>query len=162
MPEGKAEISFQEKGDKVIFKRNIPNVELDSKDILVQINTLEKGIEKTNLQVKNFAMQIKTANEATEENEKNLKKLKRFEEKMLKIQVSKAKTIYLEIKDECKKKVQEEYKHDEGLTAGHNKHQMYCLFQKSIATHPKAAKELAPKIITKLYYKETIIENPFK
>lgn len=162
MPEAqKTEMNFQEKGDKVIWKRDIPNMEMDSRQVLVEIDSLEKGIEKTKLEVQNFEMQIKNAKEVTTENLANLKKLKRFEEKMTKIQESKAKAIYEEVKDACREAIEKEYKHDEGLTPKHNKHQKYCLYQKKIAIHEKAAKELAPKIITRLYYKESIIENPF-
>ena len=162
MPEQpKTEFTFQEKGDKIVWKSDVPNIEMGSREVLVQINQIEKQLTNADLQMEKMKQQIELGKENIAENIKNLNKLKRFEEKMTKIQESKAKAIYEEIKDECRKKVDKEYKHDEGLTPTHNKHQKYCLLQKTIAPHKKAAEELAPTIITRLYFKDSIIRNPF-
>ena len=159
----KTELSFQEKGDKVIMKRDIPNFEMDSREVLIQINTVETAITTAETKIEKMTEQIEQGKEHIEENQKNLKKIKRFEEKMTAIQGSKAKAIYNEVKERCRMEVEKDYVEDEGSTSDSHKHQKYVLYQRKIATCERSAKELAPKIMQQFYFKEKcIIENPFK
>ena len=157
----KVEVSFEESGNKVIMRQNHPLFEMDSRELLVQIDNIENAINNSTAQIEKIHTQIKLIQEEIEENHRRLKELKKFEGKMLNIQESKAKTIYAEIKEICKKEIEEEYKYDKALTEEQNKCQMYALLQRKIGTNKKAAEELAPKIIQRLYFKESIIENPF-
>ncbi len=159
----KTELSFQEKGDKVVMKRDIPNFEMDSREVLIQIDTVETSITNAEKKIEQMKGQIENGKKHIEENQKNLKKIKRFEEKMTDIQESKAKAIYEEVKERCRMEVEKEYVEDEGSTQDSHNHQKYVLYQRKIATCERSAKELAPKIMQKFYFKEKcIIENPFK
>jgi len=94
-------------------------------------------------------------------NTERLNDLKKFEPKMRAIQESKAKAIFEEIKEECKKLVEKEYKTDDALKEDDNNKQRWRIYQQKIATHEKSAAQLAPKIITKMFFKEHILDHPW-
>ena len=156
------EVRFVEKGDKIVMKQNYPNFEMDSREVMVQIDQLRNGIQKTKDQIANSETQVKNFKESIVINEERLKALEKFEPEMMAIQESKAKAILQEIKVECKELVEKEYKTDDALTEDMNNKQRWRIYQQKVATHEKAATQLAPKVITRFYYKESILDNPWE
>ena len=163
MPEEKKklDIRFVDKGDKVVMKQDIPDVEMDDKTVMVEIDGLQNAVEKGKLQLDQVKIQQTQIEEGIKQNSERLKDLKRFEDKMSTVQESKAKTIFEEIKEECRKKVEKEYTTDDALTEFENGRQKWRIYQQTIATHKRAAEELAPKIMQKMYYKESILNDPW-
>ena len=169
LEEKKDTIRFVEKGDKVVIKTETPeNVELDSKGVLIQIKAFKDTITKTEGQMEQIKANLIHGVATIQGNQRRLKEIMKFEPKMRAIQESKAKAIYNEIKAEVEKQVRDEYIYDKALIEADNKVQMFAIYQKAIATNTRVANELAPTIITKMYYvdrenkKENILENPFK
>ena len=169
MPEEKDDMRFVERGSEIVMKQGKPeDIVMDSKEVLVQINILEGTIDKIKEQMKQMKANLIHGEASIKGNQGRLNAIKRFEPKMISIQESKARTIYNDIKAEVEKKVRDEYIYDKALIDADNKVQMFAIYQRAIATNPRVAKELAPKIITKMYYvdrknkKEDILDNPFK
>ena len=169
MPEEKDSIRFVERGDKILMKQDAPkDFEMDSRELLIQIDQLEGVITKTKAQMEQMKANIEHGEKSIKTNTKRLNTLKKFQVKMTVIQESKAKALFNEVKKECEERVRKEYKYDQALIEADNKVQMFAIYQKYIATHPRVAKELAPKIIKRMYYidretgKENILDNPFK
>jgi len=154
-------ISLKEEGAKIVMTKESPKIEMNSKDVLIQIKSIRDAIEKNNGQIETMKKNIPLLENANEENNKRLKMFVKYEQKMINIQQSKAKAIYGDVKDECKKKIEAEYKNDTTLTEEQNKQQMFRQYQNSIATHKRVADELSPPIMSKMYFTESIIENPW-
>ena len=163
MPEEKDTVSFFEKGDTIVMKATKPDdFVMDSKELLIQIKSLEDIIDKIKKQEIQLKANLVHGAKTVEGNQGRLNKLKKFEAKMVAIQESKAKAIFNDVKEECRKKVEEEYKEDRALTVENNKAQKWRIYQQKIATHERVAKELAPTIMQKMYFKESILDNPWK
>lgn len=154
---------FVDKGDTVVMKQNRPeDLVLDSKDLLVALESIKDAITKEETKIQTLKQNIKDSERFIEGNSVRVKELSKFEEKMRIIQESKAKTIFEDIKTECCKKVENEYTEDDALTEDMNNKQKWRIYQNIIATHKRVAEELAPKIMQKMYFKDHILDHPWK
>ena len=154
-------VRFVEKGDKVIMKQNHPNFEMDSREVMIQIDQLRNVITKTEAQIENSIKTIEAGKENNIVHGERLKSLEKFEPKMMEIQMSKAKILFEEVKVECKELVEKEYKTDDALTTDMNNKQRWRIYQQKVATNEKVATQLAPKVITKVFYKDSILDHPW-
>ncbi len=162
MPEKKKiGVRFVERGNKVLMKQDHPDFMMDDREVLIQIGQLENAITKAEQQLEHSKQQQIQFQDGIKYNNDRLKDLKKFEKKMVIIQESKARVIFSEIKEECRKKVDKDYTPDDALTEDQNNKQKWRIYQQTVATHKRVAKELAPKIMQKMYYKEHILDKPW-
>ena len=159
---------FQRNGSIVTLKTQTPNIELTTKDIITSIDSdaanlkqQEDGIKTSEKQIIISQDNIEIYKENIKDINENLKKLKHHEEWALSVQESKLKNIVNEIKEQVEKKVRDGYNQDEALTEEGNLKQKFHQFRQYIATNPRVAEEIAPKVYKDRLYKKDYLVNPF-
>lgn len=154
-------LKLRKEGVNVIIKRNVADITLTPKDIITNIEGLEAQITQGEQQLTNLETQKQTISETLKISQQNLKDISKFKEDALIIQKSKAKTLIRELFSECKKNIEENYQEDKTLNEEQNNLQRYAQLQRELATNEKVAQELAPSIIRELFFKKSVIDNPF-
>lgn len=154
-------VTLKQKGTAIIFHEEIPDTELTSKDILTSIREVESEIGKAQGQIAQMQSQIPQIENAIEKNSSMLKKLKHHEDWAITVQESKAKALTAEVYEECRLKVDAEYKNDPTMSDEHNGLQKFKQLEFKIATHTKVSSELDKDIITKYCFTEPTFNNPW-
>jgi hypothetical protein len=77
-------------------------------------------------------------------------------------QESKLKAVAEEVKGECKKKVDDTYKHDAAHSEEQNVLQKYHQFRHFVATHEKMASQIHMTVARKMLFEDNLLENPWK
>jgi hypothetical protein len=159
---------FTRKGDVVVFRREIPDVELSCKDILDDISQDNKSLNDQKTALTNLEKNIEVSKkniEIVNQNiimiEENLSKIKKFEDWAKEAQISKLKSIIEEIKDDIQKKVKESYIYDDALTAEQNKIQMFHQYREYISRSEKIAENISSSVYKEYLIKKDFIKNPF-
>ena len=156
------ERNFHQKGAVVIMSTIVKDEELTDKEVMESIDGFDKRIEQAHSQILQMEEQIKTVQKQVEDLEIARKKIKKFEEWALEHQLAKVKNIVETELKGATTKIDETYKWDQALTDEQNKRQKYAQLQRTIATTPSARDLLAPEIIKKYMFEESIIVNPFQ
>jgi hypothetical protein len=154
--------TYHKEGVNVVVKTDVPKLVLTPKNIIERIDWLRNSIARNEAQITQLKQQLEQGEKNSDELMRSLKEIQKYEKEALIVQESKAKAIYEEVKDECFKQVNEEYKEDKSLDERGNKMQKYHLYERKISTSEQAKNELAPRIIKKYYFTDSIIDNPFK
>ena len=148
------ERSFKQKGNVVVMKERVSDIEITPKDILINIDSNQNQINQLEQQRINAENAIVKCNEGMANLRNTIKQLKKFEEWAVNCQVSKLKSIVEEIMQETIKKVNDTFEEDPVLTELQNNLHRFRQFQHYLAAHEKVVNEIAPRI-----YKEHLIIN---
>ena len=150
------------KGNKVIIKRDVPDIELSSRDVITNLDGLRGARDKDEHQIKTAESQIVKLKEHIENIKASEKDISGFENWARELQVSKLKSYVEECKAQYEKQVMDEEKHDEGATPEQVTAGRYVKYQRLVATHDKINKEIAPTILREHLFENSILENPWK
>ena len=154
-------ISLTQKGTVVVMKQDVPDKELNSKDILDAINELESAIDQLQSKLKQTEASIPVMKDNIEKNTKMFSKVSFHKDWANKIQDSKVKAIVDEIKEECFNQVNETYKIDPTLTDEQNARQKYRLYLAAMSKSKRIVEEINTKIMQREFYIEPKIPNPW-
>lgn len=154
--------SFTKRGNKVEITQIQKKEALSDRNVLDELDGIQKSIQQNEHLVKESEQKIKTGNESIAKLKEWKKEYSKFEEWALTLQKSKLKAFVEKYHDEAMKEVAEKSKDNPGLTEEHKANQDYVIYQNFIARRPEVAQEIAPRIIQECMYVEPIFDNPFK
>lgn len=153
---------FVKKGNQVIVKTEVSDMDLNTKDLLNNIAQIKANLDKINQQLEQLEankVQIEANKKATEE---DLKELDKFSEWAKEIQESKLKALVDAKFEEKKKAVEEMQKNDGALTLEQKQVQKYQMLQRELGTDKEVAEDIAREIIHDKLFVNCMFENPFK
>ena len=153
---------FVKKGNQVIVKTEVSDMDLNTKDLLNNIAQIKANLDKINQQLEQLEankVQIEANKKATEE---DLKELDKFSEWAKEIQESKLKALVDPKFEEKKKAVEEMQKNDGALTLEQKQVQKYQMLQRELGTDKEVAEDIAREIIHDKLFVNCMFENPFK
>ena len=153
---------FIKKGNNVVVKTEVSDMDLNSKDLLNNIAQIKSNLDKINQQLEQLEQnktQIEANKKATEE---DMKELEKFSEWAKEIQESKLKALVDAKFEEKKKFVEESAKNDNALTEEQKKVQKYQILQRELGTDKEIAEEIAREVIHDKLFVNCMFENPWK
>ena len=153
---------FIKKGNNVVVKTEVSDMDLNSKDLLNNIAQIKSNLDKINQQLEQLEQnktQIEANKKATEE---DMKELEKFSEWAKEIQESKLKALVDAKFEEKKKFVEESAKNDGSLTEEQKKVQKYQILQRELGTDKEIAEEIAREVIHDKLFVNCMFENPWK
>ena len=152
---------FIKKGDKIIVKEDIPDIELKPKDVMTNITNLVKNIQQTQQQIMQNTMQTDELKKNLGNAEDALKNISKFEEWANTAQMSKLKNLLPAAVERSKKIVEETYKFDEGLTKEQNNIQKYHQLMQYTGRDKEISENIAFVLIQAHVYNKDMIANPW-
>lgn len=157
-----------QKGNKIVLKQDVPDIEFTDKQIVERVDHYQKEIAKCDSDLAQAEQVIKNVTDQKERLQAPLKDFEKFHEWALKNQKLKAKEYVDRLLPKLKEEIDADtvVTHDDGLTEEQELKQLiavkYRKLQQKLATHPDVASSLASITIRDLYYDDSIIPNPWK
>lgn len=154
--------TFHREGDVLVIKQVAPTQELNSQQIIMNIDAVQGELDRLQDEIKQAEFTIEDRKTRLEHSSSILKELKRHEEWALAIQTSKIKAVIEEVADECRTKVEANYTYDPALEAWQNDAQRFIQYRQYIAHHPKMVEAVAPRVAKKELFEKVVLGNPWK
>ncbi len=155
---------FIKKGDKVIIKEDVPDVELNSKAVLDNIHNVIKRINNTHQSVQKIEqanLQLVGLKDEIAKNEEVLKSLQKFNDWATEVQLSKIKALLPKAVEDAKAKVEESYVFDKKLTEEQNVLQKYHQLVHYAGGSPEIREAISYTMIEAHIHSKTLIANPW-
>ena len=159
-------VSYEWKGDNLVQKVEVPDIDVTPKDVLDSIDQAEGQLNQMENQLQNMENQKKQIESNIQSAKDFIKDRKQFEEKCIELQIDKLKLLIGQIKDDCKKRAIEEAdktiaKDPSAYTEDQKKNMYYVNYQRFLATDKKIANRIANRIIKEHLFDKPIFNNPF-
>ena len=158
----KSRKTFIKKGDKIIVKEVVPDIELSHKDVMTNIGGLQEKIMQTQQQINQFTMQTTELKRRVEDMTERLDKIKKFEDWAVEIQLSKLKAVLPEATKRVQERLCTEYKYDEGLSLEDNKKQLMHMLIGYVGRDKDVVDNIAQPMINAHIFGSTKFEDIWK
>ena len=152
---------FIKKGNSIIIKTDVSDGELESIDVINNINHIKGKMNALHEQIRKAEGAKAQLLQESTGLEENLKEHMKHEKWALEIQHSKVKVFVEENLEKCKKQVEAEYKEDAAMTPVQNSVTKYQRLQREIGILPNVAKEISPVVIEDKLFTNCIFKNPW-
>lgn len=156
------ERKFVKKGNVVLVKQIVKDVELPPKEICDNLEQIRANIKKGEEQLGKIEEQKVQTIADIDSIKNSLAEMSKFEDWAMEIQESKIKNYIGEVIDECAKAIDDEYSEDGTLTVEQNANQKYAMLQRKISATEKIAGEICRAVIHDKLFNNSIVPNPWK
>lgn len=152
---------FVKRGNVVILKENIPDIEMTDKDVMSNISYIESELDRAKQQLEQLESNKEKLLKTIERGTVSLKQFNKFYDWAVEAQKSKIRVLVEENLEKCLNYVDETYKYDETLTLEQNKRQKYAILQRKLATLPEVNETVSPNMIKQFFFETPLFSNPW-
>ena len=152
---------FVQKGNKIVIKENVPDIELTPKNVLNNIAYLNNALGKIDTQIQQSEATIKQGLEQQKNFAESLKGFMKWEQWATDIQISSLKHLIPEAVELCIPVVREKCAYDDTMNAKDNSMQFYNQLVQYVGRYDKIADEVDANIIKTYIFTKTMVENPW-